>query len=834
MPDFFISRAGADSERAKWIASVLREAGYDPLFQDDHSEPGRSFYEFMEAGAEFRTIAICSDAYFKSDACRDEWRAAYNHRRLIPVRFEEFQSPALWSTVVYVDLMGKSETVRRVELLARASRGKTDRPPLVSIAKLPAVNPTLIGRDRELDLLDDAWTNPRIRLVSFAAFGGVGKTALAINWWQRNGAAGARRILGWSFYSQGAGEDRQASADSFLDHALREWFGVADPPKDSWARGERLAQLIRREPALLILDGLEPIQHLSGQLKDMGMAALLRELTVQNPGLCICTSRISLTDLEGYGAVEVVLENLSSEAGAELLKTLGAEGSDDELQGASKEFGNHALALTLLGTLIKKRKGGDIRKRDTIPSILIEPKRGGHARRLLRQYESLFKGKPELTVLRMLGLFDRPADPGALRVLRTMSDDDWAIALDNLADARLIEFSDPDGFIDCHPLVREHFAEEYCVADPGAFRAAHSLLCEYYSKQAPYQPDTLDAMQPLLHAVIHGCRAGEHLRMLDVYQARIQRYGAFLRRMHGATGTDLSLLGNFFESPWKKPISELSAAKWSYVATNASYALRALGRLAEAVETLEACTTNSPIRAGSLSEVHLTLGNVTEAVAAARSSVDLADFVKDAYLMMASRTTLAHALHQSGDLTEAPNLFAEAENIQAIRQSEFPLLSSVFGYRYCEFLRTQGRVGNAIGHASQTVRWVQEGPLLDLALDHLTLGHLDEAVNCLRRAGTLDHLPRGLLARAAHYREIQDWEKAQHDLEEVRILATRCGMRLFLTDYHLEQARLILAQDPSNKAGARLHFEKAKQLIEDTGYHRRDKERDELAAALTS
>src|SRR6185295_3507244 len=101
-------------------------------------------------------------------------------------------------------------------------------------------------------------------------------------------------------------------------------------------------------------------------------------------------------------------------------------------------------------------------------------------------------------------------------------------------------------------------------------------------------------------------------------------------------------------------------------------------------------------------------------------------------------------------------------------------------------------------------------------------------------AGQSHFLPLGLLRRAAHYRETKEWEKAQHDLDEVRILATRCGMRLYLTDYHLEQARLILAQDPSNKSAAREHFEKSKQLIEDTGYHRRDKERDELAVALTS
>src|ERR1700682_1598149 len=130
----------------------------------------------------------------------------------------------------------------------------------ISVAKLPSVSPILIGRRDELKQLDDAWTNPAIRLVSIVAFGGVGKTSLAINWWHRNGAPGAVRILGWSFYSQGAAEDRQASADPFLDYALREWFGVSDPPKNSWQRGERLAKLIRRERTLLILDGLEPIQ----------------------------------------------------------------------------------------------------------------------------------------------------------------------------------------------------------------------------------------------------------------------------------------------------------------------------------------------------------------------------------------------------------------------------------------------------------------------------------------------------------------------------------------------------------------------------------------------
>ena len=148
-----------------------------------------------------------------------------------------------------------------------------------------------------------------------------------------------------------------------------------------------------------------------------------------------------------------------------------------------------------------------------------------------------------------------------------------------------------------------------------------------------------------------------------------------------------------------------------------------------------------------------------------------------------------------------------------------------------------------LGRAGQTLNLHEkERWLLDVALDHLSLGrahqpgsaeaadHLDLAVSGLRRAGFLTHLASGLLARAAHFRHTRDFDKSQHDLDEVRILATRCGMRLHLTDYHLEQARLLLMQQRPEDAGA--HYESAKKLVEETGYHRRDPEIAELKTQL--
>jgi hypothetical protein len=360
--------------------------------------------------------------------------------------------PPLLAHYVYVDLVDKTQDVARQLLIEGAKHERLNPPvtfpgesgdPKISVAKLPTVSPLLVGREEEVKTLDDAWPNSAVRLVSIVAFGGVGKTSLAINWWHRNQAPGAKRVLGWSFYSQGAAEDRQASADPFLDYALREWFGVSNPPTDSWTRGEKLAELIRRERSLLILDGLEPIQFppgpQTGRLKDPGMVALLKELAAHSPGLCVCTSRLPLMDLEDYGNVGLLcidLDNLTPVSGGEYLKQLKVQGSEEELQQASSDFDNHALALTLLGNFLVKRRGGDVRRRDTLPPLFDEPKKGGQARRMLRQYELLFKGQPELDVLRIMGLFDRPADKGALKILRKLSEDQWAGALENLAEAR--------------------------------------------------------------------------------------------------------------------------------------------------------------------------------------------------------------------------------------------------------------------------------------------------------------------------------------------------------------------------------------------------------------
>ena len=127
-------------------------------------------------------------------------------------------------------------------------------------------------------------------------------------------------------------------------------------------------------------------------------------------------------------------------------------------------------------------------------------------------------------------------------------------------------------------------------------------------------------------------------------------------------------------------------------------------------------------------------------------------------------------------------------------------------------------------------------------------GHLNKAVDGLREAGQYPYLPPGLIARATLFRHQQAFPKAWADLTEAHEISTYGQMRLFLTDYHLEAARLIQAQleheyEPFTiiEDGVdqqlsttemtelfKTHVNEAEVLIQQTSYHRRDAELAEL------
>lgn len=818
----------------------------------------------------------------------------------------------------------------------------------------------LIGREAETALLDDAWAKvqsqekKRPRIISFVALGGEGKTSLVAKWAADLAAQdwpGCDAVFAWSFYSQGTREQLAATSDLFLNEALS-FFGdtaMAESSQGAFEKGRRLAQLAGERRALLILDGLEPLQYAPtsptpGELKDQGLAALLKGLAANSRGLCVVTTRYAIPDLRafiGNTVREEKLLRLAREAGVRLLRWLGVKGSMlknipfndgkeqvNEYEKLVEDVQGHALTLNLLGTYLRDAHAGDIRRRDLIKLEEADAEEhGGHAFRVMDAYVRSFesggktaedqaKGRRALALLQLLGLFDRPATADCLNALWQppaiagltealigISEAQRNLALKRLEEARLLTVNrDAAGrllALDAHPLLREYFAaqvrssgfsrKEAKIPPKGgttseAWRAAHRRLYEHLCATTPDKPDaTLEDLQPLYQAVAHGCQAGLQQEACEkVYLDRITRgQEKYVIRKLGAFGSDLGAVACFFETPWSRVSPALMEAAQAWLLNQAAFRLRALGRLTESLEPMRAGVENyvkqenweyAAITASNLSELELTLGEVAGAVGDAAQSVTYADRSGDADMRYAMRETSGDALHQAGRRAEAEVRFREAEEMQAARSPDYPLLYSLGGFRYCDLLLAEAEraawgVGMVDGgvrsadllaacravsqRAAQTLKWV-EGKLglLTIALDHLTLGRaalyaailepsaigsaqsaIESAVSGLRRAGHQEHLPHGLLTRA-WLRSLTDAhtgsESAQADLDEAWEIAERGAMKLHQADIHLYRARLFYREPSYPWQSPQDDLAAAAKLINDCGYHRRDAE---LAAA---
>jgi len=249
--------------------------------------------------------------------------------------------------------------------------------------------------------------------------------------------------------------------------------------------------------------------------------------------LCVVTTREPITDLRSFQtttAPERTLEHLVPESVATVLWNAGARragaapitANDQELKEASREVQGHALTLQLLGSFLSRAHRGDIRRRALVRFDKADAAvQGGHAFRVMGAYQNWLAqsgeaGRRQLAVLRLLGLFDRPADPDCLTALgvrpaipslteplTALSDEDWNILVAGLESAGLVkttpwepkrvkgfgeekarkrmeavasghdfplgepeDFTPPHGLLagdrvvlDAHPLLRQHFGK---------------------------------------------------------------------------------------------------------------------------------------------------------------------------------------------------------------------------------------------------------------------------------------------------------------------------------------------------------------------------------------
>src|SRR5262249_37892434 len=142
-----------------------------------------------------------------------------------------------------------------------------------------------------------------------------------------------------------------------------------------------------------------------------------------------------------------------------------------------------------------------------------------------------------LGVLRLLALFDRPADgeavaavrappviPGLSDALVGVSEREGEQTVSQVRRAGLLAGKNPNqtDALDMHPLVREHFRSR--LRGTSAWTEGHDRLYEHFTRTAEPHPQTTAGMSRLYAAVAHGCQAGRRQQALDdVYRPRVLR-----------------------------------------------------------------------------------------------------------------------------------------------------------------------------------------------------------------------------------------------------------------------------------------------------------------------
>lgn len=690
---------------------------------------------------------------------------------------------------------------------------------------------------------------------------------------------------------------------------------LQDPPGLNRGRfkDKGLAELIRlltgQNPGLVVLTTRQAVPELSGfgavvinhkldELSDRAGADLLVELGVHGRQLEL---EAAVHDLEGH-ALSVTL------LGTYLAEVCGGNIRDRD----QFNFADIVLSPAELSELLTDK-------------TIIPAKRAAKVMRgYLAQFDKLAHGDvtvglggPERALLNLIGLFDRPADGPAVDALlaqripgltdelffepivarkgwfgigrkvnaRELTAGERAQrirwAKDRLRKLWLLSKTNPKDphELDAHPLVRAFFAGRLKAASHEAARFAHDILYKHYAAAAPDFPDTLTKMHSLFHAVRHGVEAGHVQEVCDqIIWRRLRRANQlYITRELGAFGALLASWVHLFEKPWARLHPLVAAEDVPWVLGDVAFALRALGRLREAIIPGRAALalridrqewTNAATNGGILCGTLLTLGEVEEAVSVAKRSVYHADCdtsVKGKQQRALRRATLAIALVAAGDLTNALALFDEAETIRkrTQRYGYGTQLPSVPGYHYGDLLLTRGEALKALERGRYQLLFAQTNlgsglGLHDVALAKLLIGRaedaleqssteaaFDEAVDGLRLSGRDDHLPKALLGRAAHRRhraaagELGLTERIRADLAEVEDIASG-EMRLYLTDLALERARLaldvpsIFARSEDARAEAAAQIARAGGLIVETGYRRREPELAELRLRLAS
>lgn len=755
---------------------------------------------------------------------------------------------------------------------------------LVSISMLPNTGLDIFGRENEIMKLNDFWQSNTTNVVQIVAFGGVGKSSLVNKWlseMSKERYRYANRVYAWSFHWQGDNPDSQASGDFFIEHAL-EWFGDESPTKGtSWARAIRLARLIRKYRALVILDGIECVLYPPGENEGMiecpAIEILVKELASGMDGLCVLTTRMPVSELDSFkdGRVaEINLKNLSTDAGVNLLDNLGVKGNEVLCSQAVDSYKGHALSLTLLAGYLSVVHQGDITHFRDLDSLLEEKRNSEKVRNIMRAYLDWYDSQT-LEILELISVSDREVSLRELKKLveldsdnvlrpdlKEFEEEDWAYKLSVLERSKIISMIEQRGDIeiDCHPIVRDYLNEEMRKNSCSKWMDFNQLIFKYLVQLADCDPASINDLEPLCRAVVHGARANCYRDAYEVYFEKIKKR-QFSVSTEFSHQLDHVCIKSFFDHKWDKPIDELEEEAKIYLLTSASTNLIYLGRIAEALRPSyrsiewfldkkkwhEAAAAAGPlvsmlIAAGELNEAQSVIDQILPTVEGGNE-----------FLYAMALNFKGYVSYLQGDREKAGNCFEVFDRVIASPSPPSNVQLPTISAYYIRYLLDIGRGKEALERALQRFAWretkswqTEIDTASILGSDTLTLGiayldqgdvenaskYLHKQIEIFRDSEEWLYLPTGLNFRARYYVEVGQFSLAEKDLDESIAISKRTGATFGEWEAYLEFARLYASIGNIEKG--RGYLEEALNLPKMNQFRFRQIEIEKLKSKLSA
>jgi DNA-binding NarL/FixJ family response regulator len=740
----------------------------------------------------------------------------------------------------------------------------------------PASLPEWVGRYELLTDINRDWTDPSVRLTGLIGFGGEGKSSLVRRWLDDLLADPALAqpdgIFWWDFYARPSVEEFLATALTYLSG------GGLDPRTfpSTLAQVHLVAGMLCSGRYLLILDGLEKLQHQTGDRYGFMTNADLREFLgyLATPGhesFCLITSRAPLLDLVPYTAItHREVGRLSSGEGRDLLHRLGVFGRGRDLDLLVANWDGHALTISLLASFLNDRHGGDIAYIQEIPPPTATEPRYDRVHRILRHYDAHL-GEHEKSFLTIFSAFRLPVPPEALKPvfrpvyrerrvwvspfeiteilmdlnypLTLLNDDLLQEMVQGLLVRRLLRFDPEAHYYTIHPLIRSHYIESLEISPPIQVRKIHNEIKNYYlsiAKEDKKSP-TLDDLSPLIEAVHHACQSGDYDLGFDIYRKRIHQGDRWVITNHlGAYETELSLLMGFFPNANPNESSLLSRPENQRLILNQiGYCFMILGRLREAKPFYDRSNAiantmkdweNVTITYQNLAILNEKLGDLSEAVSAARKAVAMARLTQNRGLERASLVCRGWLAYQTGNLALAGTAFGHAETIERMIYPSRRYLIGLRGLLYADYLKRIGENHYARRITKANLKICEKWPDY-LSICHRLLGDLQAeaekpnqakehyrcALQLARSTSRRDVLIEALLARGRWQALQGETEWTFRDLNEALSYAMADGYRIYEIDIRIGLAWANLSAGEVDLAYA--EAERALSMCTDTGYY---------------